>query len=37
MGSKCLECELQAIDKEISCPHCGYPLKPISDYVGIVV
>ena len=25
---KCPECELQASDKAITCPHCGYPLKP---------
>lgn len=25
---KCPECELQVSDKAISCPHCGYPLKP---------
>lgn len=24
---KCPECELQASDKAMSCPHCGYPLK----------
>lgn len=24
----CPECELQASDKAITCPHCGYPLKP---------
>ena len=24
---KCPECELQASDKAIVCPHCGYPLK----------
>lgn len=29
MLSKCPECELQVSDKAISCPHCGYPLKPI--------
>lgn len=37
MNSKCPECELQASDKAISCQHCGYPLKPTSDYIGIVV
>lgn len=37
MSSKCQECELQASDKAISCPHCVYPLKPTSDYIGIVV
>ena len=37
MSSKCQEYELQASDKAISCPHCGYTLKPKSDYVGIVV
>lgn len=28
---RCPECELQASDKAISCPHCGYPLdkKPV--------
>lgn len=25
---KCPECELQVSDKALSCPHCGYPLKP---------
>jgi len=25
---KCPECELQASDKAISCPHCGYPIQP---------
>lgn len=29
---KCPECELQVSDKAISCPHCGYPLKPSSKY-----
>lgn len=24
---KCPECELQASDKAINCPHCGYPLQ----------
>lgn len=24
----CPECELQVSDKAVSCPHCGYPLKP---------
>lgn len=24
---KCPECELQASDKAIACPHCGYPLQ----------
>ncbi len=24
----CPECELQVSDKAITCPHCGYPLKP---------
>lgn len=24
----CPECELQASDKAINCPHCGYPLRP---------
>lgn len=23
----CPECNLQASDKAISCPHCGYPLR----------
>lgn len=27
---KCPECELQVSDKAITCPHCGYPLKPES-------
>jgi len=25
---RCPECELQVSDKAITCPHCGYPLKP---------
>ena len=25
---KCPECSLQISDKAVSCPHCGYPLKP---------
>ena len=25
---KCPECELQASDKALNCPHCGYPLQP---------
>lgn len=25
---KCPECELQASDKALTCPHCGYPLRP---------
>ena len=25
---KCPECELQVSDKALSCPHCGYPMKP---------
>lgn len=24
---KCPECELQASDKAVACPHCGYPLQ----------
>lgn len=24
----CPECQLQISDKAITCPHCGYPLKP---------
>ena len=24
----CQECELQVSDKAISCPHCGFPLRP---------
>lgn len=24
---KCPECELQASDKAVACPHCGYPFK----------
>lgn len=27
----CPECELQVSDKAISCPHCGYPLKPLKQ------
>lgn len=26
--TKCPECELQISDKALSCPHCGYPLRP---------
>lgn len=29
---KCPECELQASDKAITCPHCGYPFQP--DFVA---
>lgn len=25
---KCPECELKVSDKAVTCPHCGYPLKP---------
>lgn len=25
---KCPECDLQVSDKAVTCPHCGYPLKP---------
>lgn len=25
---KCPECELPVSDKAMSCPHCGYPMKP---------
>lgn len=25
---QCPECELQVSDKAVTCPHCGYPLKP---------
>lgn len=27
----CPECELQISDKALTCPHCGYPLKDISQ------
>lgn len=27
---KCPECELQVSDKASTCPHCGYPMQPIS-------
>lgn len=27
---QCPECELQVSDKAITCPHCGYPMKPTS-------
>lgn len=27
----CPECELQISDKAITCPHCGYPLKPLAS------
>ena len=28
---QCPECELQVSDKALACPHCGYPLKAISE------
>ena len=28
MLTQCPECQLQISDKAITCPHCGYPLKP---------
>lgn len=28
MLTKCPECDLQVSDKALTCPHCGYPLKP---------
>ena len=28
MLTNCPECELQVSDKAVTCPHCGYPLKP---------
>lgn len=28
MLMKCTECELQVSDKAVSCPHCGYLLRP---------
>lgn len=28
---QCPECALQVSDKALSCPHCGYPLKPESN------
>lgn len=28
MLMKCPECELQVSDKAITCPHCGFPLRP---------
>ena len=28
MLTQCPECELPVSDKAITCPHCGYPLKP---------
>lgn len=28
---QCPECELQVSDKALTCPHCGYPLKTISE------
>ena len=28
MLTQCPECKLQISDKAITCPHCGYPLKP---------
>ena len=31
----CPECNLQASDKAISCPHCGYPLKESSQPINI--
>lgn len=30
MLTTCPECSLQVSDLAISCPHCGYPLKPAS-------
>ena len=30
MLTKCPECELPVSDKALSCPHCGYPFKPMS-------
>lgn len=27
---KCKECDLQVSDKALSCPHCGYPMKPVN-------
>lgn len=27
----CPECELQVSDKALACPHCGYPMKDISE------
>ena len=26
--TKCEECQLQVSDKAITCPHCGFPLRP---------
>ena len=31
MLTKCPECELQVSDKALTCPHCGYPLKELSN------
>ena len=28
MLTDCPECQLQVSDKAVTCPHCGYPLKP---------
>lgn len=28
MLTTCPECDLQVSDKAITCPHCGYPLRP---------
>ena len=28
---KCPECDLPVSDKALSCPHCGYPLKPTKN------
>ena len=28
---QCPECQLQVSDKALFCPHCGYPLKDISE------
>jgi len=28
MLTNCPECQLQISDKAVTCPHCGYPLKP---------
>lgn len=30
---KCPECQLQASDKAIQCPHCGFPLVPSSKSI----
>lgn len=30
---KCPECEKEISDKAVSCPNCGYPMKPQKDKI----